>query len=167
MIRFFTIFLFIFSFVFYSMLAQNKVIDNVFGKYSNKSGFSSVHIKDPAKTLPSANKKNSKELKDVLGGVKHLKILSFDKVKSKNPADGDNFAKDLANLKPGDGFQEVVSVQETEGYVKMMIKKSGEKVTDLLMISSANSQLNLILISGDLDLAKLTNASKILSNLVR
>jgi hypothetical protein len=149
------------------MMAQNKVIDNIFGKYAKKSGFSSVHIKDPAKTLPSANKRNSKELKEVLEGVKNLKILSYDKDKSHNTNEGDNFAKDLANLKPGDGFQEVVSVQETEGFVKMMIRKSGDKVTDLLMISSANTQLNLILISGDLDLAKLTNASKILSNLVK
>jgi hypothetical protein len=148
-------------------MAQNKIIDNIFGKYARKSGFSSVHIKDPAKTLPSANKKYSKELKEVLEGVKNLKILSYDKNKSKNPTEGDNFAVDLANLKPGDGFQEVVSVQETEGFVKMMIRKSGEKVTDLLMISSANTQLTLILISGDLDISKLTNASKILSNLVK
>ena len=167
MIRFYTMIL-LFLLVFINLTsAQNKNIDNLIKKYSTMEGFTSVHVKDPAKTLPAANKQNAKELKDVLDGVDVLKIIACDPSKAKNPAVVSQFNNELTNLNPGEGFKEAISVKEKNGYVKMFIKQTSDKVTDLLMIASEGSQITMIWFNGTLDLTKLTNAAKVLPNLLK
>ncbi len=150
-----------------NMFAQNKNIERMISNYANKDGFSTVQIKEPAKTLPSMNKQKSKELKDLLDGVDMIKVLKMDRKKVSKDVN-DKFTYEVNSFNPGEGFKELLSVKEGGSFVKMHIKESANKdVSDLLMIAGEESQVTLIWFYGKLDLEKLQKSASILPNLLK
>ena len=161
-----TIFVFIFLLFVCNIFAQNKNIDRLFSKYANKDGFSSLQIKEPSNTLPNMNKKSSKELKELLGGVDFIKVLKLEGVKS-NPDIAKQFMDETVNFKPAEGFKEILSVKESTGFVKMHTKENASNVTDLLMIATEGKDVTVIWFNGKLDLEKITKSASLLPNILK
>lgn len=149
------------------IFAQNRNIERIISTYSKQDGFSSVQIKEPAKTLPSMNKQKSNELKDLLTGVEMIQVLKMDRKKVSKDLNT-RFSNEVNSLNPGEGFKELLSVNEGNSFVKMHIKESANKdVSDLLMIAGEESQVTLIWFNGKLDLEKLQKSAAILPNLLK
>jgi len=148
------------------VFAQNKNIDKLFSKYSNTNGFSSVQLKDPGKTLPNMTKRNQKEIKELLDGVEHIKVLSMEDDKVQKPT-SDQFREEVMNLQPGEGFKEIFSVKDGGNALKMHIKDNNGSVSDLLMLVSEEKKVTLIWFNGKLDLEKLTKSASMLPNILK
>lgn len=150
-----------------SIFAQNKNIERIISNYAKQDGFSSVQIKEPAKTLPSMNKQKSQELKDLLSGVDMIKVLKMDRTKVSKDMNT-RFSNEVTSFNPGEGFKELLSVNEGGSFVKMHIKENAKKdVSDLLMIAGEDSQVTLIWFNGKLDLEKLQKSASILPHLLK
>lgn len=162
-----TILFFLFFVFISSSFAYNKNIEKLIDSYANVEGFSSVKIKEPAKTLPNMNKQQSNALKDLLEGVDMIRVLKMDKNKASKEIN-EKFSNEVNSFKPGDGFKELLSVKEAGTFVKMHIKESATKdVTDLLMIAGENSQITLIWFNGKLDLEKIQKSASLLPKLLK
>jgi len=148
------------------VFAQNKNIDKLFSKYSNTNGFSSVQLKDPGKTLPNMTKRNQKEIKELLDGVEHIKVLSMEDDKVQKPT-SEQFREEVMNLQPGEGFKEIFSVKDGGNALKMHIKDNNGSVSDLLMLVSEEKKVTLIWFNGKLDLEKLTKSASMLPNILK
>lgn len=160
---------FLFIFILFTsnlVFAQNKNIDKLFSKYSNTNGFSSVQLKDPGKTLPNMTKRNQKEIKELLDGVEHIKVLSMEEDKAQKPT-SDQFREEVMNLQPGEGFKEIFSVKDGGNAIKMHIKDNNGIVSDLLMLVSEEKKVTLIWFNGKLDLEKLTKSASMLPNILK
>ncbi|HRP02474.1 MAG TPA: DUF4252 domain-containing protein [Candidatus Kapabacteria bacterium] len=167
MIHKYTILFFILFVSLTDVIAQNKNIERIINNYSKLDGFTSVQIKDPAKTLPNMNKDKSKELKDLLEGVEIIRVLKMDKNKVSSET-SNKFINEVSSFNPGDGFKELLSVKESGNFVKMHIKEAANKnVSDLLMVAGENKQVTLIWFNGKLDLEKLQKSAAILPHLLR
>lgn len=162
MIRFFYI-LFLFSFLITQGFAQNRAVDAVISKYSSVDGFKSVIMSDPASVLMQNESGENAELsKDLLKGIKTIKALSYKSIPGKVSDEGKNFNNEIRKFNAGDGFTEIMSLSEGNSKVKSLVHKSGDKVTEFVMIVSGENEAALIWINGDINLQNVINIGKIL-----
>lgn len=130
--------------------SQPSAVQEMFGKYSGKDGFTSVNLNDLSSVMGGGL---TDELKKEIGDVQGVKILTFDPKKNANKKLGSEFAADMKKIKLDAGFKEFMTVNEGETFVKMMVKKSNEKAKEFLMfVSEKNSETVMIWISGSLNL---------------
>lgn len=146
-----------------SLFSQNKSVDALFGKYSNLDDFKSVVMNDPASVLQQSGNGSSNELtKDLLKGIETIKALTYKPEKGKVSDAGKNFSSELSKFSAGDGFVEIMSVNEGKSKIKSLIRKSGDKVTEFIMLVAGESESTLIWINGDINLKNVSNIGRIL-----
>ncbi|MBX3043498.1 MAG: DUF4252 domain-containing protein [Candidatus Kapabacteria bacterium] len=154
--------LFIFSFTF-SVYSQNRAVDTFFGKYGNAQDFKSVIMNDPASVLMQNESGEAAELgKEMLKGINTIKALSYKPSKGNLSEEGKNFVNELAKFQATDGFAEIMSINEGKNTVKSMVKKSGDKVVEFIMIVAGESESSLIWINGDINLQNVANIGRML-----
>lgn len=150
------IFFFIFSISF--AFSQNKSVDSFFSKYSDIEGFKAVVMNDPASVLSG----DEAELtKDLLKGINTIKALTY-KSPGKLSDDGKNFSSELSKFNAGEGFSEIMSLNEGRSKIKSLIKKSGDKVSEFIMIVAGESESTLIWINGDINLQNVSSIGRML-----
>lgn len=133
--------------------SQSKDISSIFDKYSSKKGFVVVNLNSPA-SMPGMNK-SSKPLKD----IGSMKILSLDDDEKASQSDINSFKADLKKINTS-GYLEFMSVKESGSSVKMLYKKSGEKIVEFLMIVVGDDDSTLIWMSGSMTLDDLGKLGK-------
>ena len=97
---------------------------------------------------------NDKDSKDLVKSMNHLRILTMD---------GDsgsriNFYKELMTELPVQEYKELMTVKEKDQDVKFLVKESGGKITELLMIVGGSDNA-LISITGNIDPKDLAQVS--------
>ncbi len=155
----------LFFFLFSIMVAfsQNKNIDALFGKYSNLTDFKAVVMNDPASViLQNESGEVAEANKDLFKGIKTIKALTYKNTLDKVSQDGKNFSSDLTKFNAGDGFTEVMSLNDGHSKVKSMIRKSGDKVTEFIMVVAGESESTVIWINGDINLQNVANIGRML-----
>lgn len=133
--------------------AQNKAVDDLFNKYANKEGFTTVDLNGGLLQLASMFD-DDKDSKDLVKSMNHLRILTMD---------GDsgsriNFYKELMTELPVQEYKELMTVKEKDQDVKFLVKESGGKITELLMIVGGSDNA-LISITGNIDPKDLAQVS--------
>lgn len=139
-------------------LAQPAEVQNIISKYSGKDGITSVSFTDPTSVFSLID---SPELEQALKDVKLIKILNCHNLESN--AEGKSLTADLKSLSTPSGFKEWMSVSEKGSDVKIMIKKNGAKVDELLMKAFNKTGTTMIWISGDIDLNKVKSLKDLIS----
>jgi hypothetical protein len=135
------------------LLAQPGLINKIFDKYDGKDGFTSVMLTDPAQLMGNDL---SKSLAKGIKNLKEFKLLTFDPGNKKNLKMGKEFANEIKKLDNIPDYKSFLSVNSEGTFVRMYFKKTGEKVTEFLMVvSSEEEESVLIWITGELDLNKL------------
>ncbi len=111
-------------------------------------------------------KRNQKEIKELLDGVDHIKVLSMEDDKTdKNTSS--QFREEAMNLQPGEGFKEIFAIKDKGNSLKMLIKDNNGSVSDLLMLVSEEKQVTVIWFNGKLDLEKLTKSASLIPNILK
>ncbi len=137
--------------------AQSREIDKIFGKYSGKEGITTVVINEDMFRLASDLFEEGTE-KSVVEGIKGLRILEYKYEKDMRPAK--SFYDEIVSTIPLHHFQELLNVEQENEKVKIVIKKQGERINELLLLSYENDNVILINIFGDLDLEKVLEMSR-------
>lgn len=147
-----------------SLMAQNKPVDALFNKYSDSEGFKAVIMNDPASVLKQNETGESADvIRDLLRGIRTIKALTYKSTQGKVSDNGKNFSSELAKFNAGDGYSEIMSLNEGRSKVKSIVRKTGDKFTEFIMVIAGESESTLIWIEGDnINIQNVSNIGKIL-----
>lgn len=137
--------------------AQSGAVEDMFNKYSEKTGFTVVSISSKMFSMfanKDADKKNEDEL---ISRLKSIRILSVeDSLLNKNL----NFYTELSKKLDLSVYEELMVVKEGPDITKFLIKQSGSIISELLVVIGGPGGNSLISIKGDLNLKNISELSK-------
>ena len=136
--------------------AQTNAIDEMFDKYSEKEGFTSVYISSKLLGL-FAGKGTEDEGSDIIKRLKSIRILSVEDSLLNNNV---NFYKELTKKLDLSVYEELMIIKEGSDMTKFLIQQKGDIITELLVVTGGPGDNTLISIKGDLDMRMISDLSK-------
>jgi hypothetical protein len=137
--------------------AQTNPIDELFEKYSEKEGFTSIYISGKMLNMLSGLKSNPEKPGNVMSRLKSIRILTEDDSLSTIRV---NFYSELSKRLDFSVYEELMVVREGPDVTKFMIRQNGDTVSELLMITGGAKGNSLISIRGDINLKELSELSE-------
>ncbi len=131
-----------------SLFAQNKAIEQLFQKYSDKEGYTSVVITKNMFQL-FANVENPTD-DDFLRTVKNLEFIKILSIKGEN--DGKAFYQDIQAAIPEKDYKELMTIKESDSQVKFLTLEKDGVIKELIMISGGKEESTLIWMAGIIDM---------------
>jgi hypothetical protein len=137
--------------------AQTTAIDDLFDKYSEKEGYTSVFISSKLLGLFASKDANREDGSNIIKRLKSIRILTVDdSLLNQNV----NFYKELSKKLDLSAYEELMVVKEGPDVTKFLVRQKGDIISELLMITGGPGNNTLISIKGDLDLKSLSELSK-------
>jgi len=133
--------------------AQTSAIDDIFEKYSERDGFTTVTISGKLLSL-FAGKKS--EGSDIINKLTSIRVLS---VEDSLLNQSINFQKEISKKFDFSGYDELMVVKEGSDATIFLTRQKGDIISELLVITGGPSGNTLISIKGDLDLKSLSELS--------
>jgi hypothetical protein len=137
--------------------AQTNAIDELFDKYSEKEGFTTVFISSKLLGLFTPKDAKSNDGSDIVRRLKSIRILTVDDSLLNNSV---NFYKELGKKLDFSAYEELMVVKEGSDVTKFLIQQKGDIISELLVITGGPGGNTLISIRGDLDLKMISDLSK-------
>lgn len=131
-----------------SLSAQNKTVEQLFKKYSDRDGFTSVVITKNMFAL-FANVDNP-DNDDFLRTVKNLDFIKILSVKNEN--DGKTFYQEIQAAIPEEDYKELMTIKDTGTQVKFLTLEKDGVIKELIMITYGKDETAMIWISGIIDM---------------
>lgn len=138
--------------------AQNDAITKFFNKYSADESFTQVTISSKMFSLftnMEADTQDDKEILDAISKLKGLRILAKDDAR-----DSRALYKEAFSLVPAKEYEELMSVRDKDKDMKFMIKESGGKISELLMIAGGTNEFMVMSLFGEIDLKQISRIGK-------
>ena len=136
--------------------AQTNAIDELFNKYSEREGFTYVAISGRMLNLLGTLQKENKP-DNVMLRLTSIRILSQEEPSETN---GVNFFEELTTKSLRPLYDELMVVKEGSDETLFLIKQTGEKISELLVISGGSGGNSIISIKGDINLKELSELSE-------
>ena len=138
------------------MLAQKNPVDELFDRYSGVEGFTSVYISGRMLSLFSGLSQEDKELSEMVSRLTSIRILSVDDYTVNRTV---NLYDEMAKRGEFKDYEELMVVKEGPDIIKFMIRESGTRIAELLVVSGGSSN-SIISIRGDINLKNISDLSK-------
>ncbi|MFZ0281628.1 MAG: DUF4252 domain-containing protein, partial [Bacteroidales bacterium] len=136
--------------------AQTNAIDEMFDRYSEKEGFTTVYISSKLLGLFAPKDEKAGDGKNIVSRLKSIRILSADSLLNNSV----NFYKELSKKLDLSKYEELMVVREGNDITKFLIQQKGDIISELLIITGGPGDNTLISIRGDLDLKSISELSK-------
>jgi hypothetical protein len=134
------------------------VISKFFSKYQADDTFNQVNISSKMFGLVTnldAETPEDKEVLDAIAKIKGLRILQ-----KENTSDARSLYKEAFGLINGKEFEELMSVKDKDKDMKFLIKESGGKITELVMVMGGTSDFMVMSLFGEIDLKQISKIGK-------
>jgi hypothetical protein len=137
-----------------SAFAQDDAIGKFFGKYVDDPKFTVISVsprmfrllsKVNWDTIPS-------DLKKTVTGLQSLRVLTTETTP-------EHYFKEAMTLIDHKEYEDLITVRSTKTNVRFLIKETGNKISELLMLSEDDDGFTLMSFVGDIDLDKLSRLS--------
>ena len=138
--------------------AQDDAISKYFSKYQYNDDFTQINITSRMFSLftdMEVEDEEDQEVLDAIGELTGLKILVKD-----GGSDGKALYKEAFSKLPKGEFDELMSIREGDQDMKFLIKESGGKISELLMIAGGENEFFIMSILGNIDLKQISKLSK-------
>jgi len=142
------------------LLAQSPA-DKLFDTYAAKDGYTSVYITKHMFSL-FAELDTPEEEDSFAGLIKTLdciKIIAVEK-ESDNTKKSVNFFTEIMSALPAKAYEELMIVKSKDQNIKFLIRKEGELIKELLMVSGGENDNALVSIQGNIDLKAISKLSR-------
>jgi len=139
--------------------AQNSAVDQLFAKYADKDGFTTVSISKAMFSLFASESESKDEFNKSVRGLESIRILTPDSAIQAQMKGKLNFYNEICKSLPIAQYEELMSVKEKDQVFKMLIRRNGNIITEFLMIGGGNDNV-LICIIGNIDLKSISKLSK-------
>jgi hypothetical protein len=132
-------------------------ISKFFSKYQNDESFSQVNISSRMFGLFTQMESDDPEDKEVLDAISKLKGLKI--IAKDNARNSRELYKEAFALIPKD-YEELMTVRDKDKDMKFMIKESGGKISELLMVMGGNEDFMVMSLFGEIDLKQVSRIGK-------
>lgn len=133
-------------------------ISKFFSKYQSDESFSQVTVSSKMFGLftnMEAETQEDKEVLDAISKLKGLKILAKDDARNAR-----DLYKEAFTLIPVKDYEELMSVRDKDKDMKFLIKESGGKISELLMVMGGNEEFMVLSLFGEIDLKQVSRIGK-------
>jgi hypothetical protein len=133
-------------------------ISKFFSKYQTDETFSQVTVSSKMFGLftnMDAETAEDKEVLDAISKLKGLRILAKEDARNARA-----LYKEAFTLIPVKEYEELMSVRDKDKDMKFLIKESGGKISELLMIMGGNEQFMVLSLFGEIDLKQVSRIGK-------
>ncbi|MBL3658008.1 DUF4252 domain-containing protein [Fulvivirga sediminis] len=142
-----------------SFSAQGQdAISKFFSKYENDEEFTQVSVNSRMFELFTNLEMESKEDQEVMNAISKLKGIRI--LAKEDAKDGKKLYKEAFQLLPKEEYGELMSVRDGSTDLKFLIKESGGKINELLMISGGEKEFFILSLFGEIDLKQIAKISK-------
>jgi hypothetical protein len=130
------------------LFAQNKAIEQLFQKYSDRDGFTSVVItKNMFQLFANVDNPTDDEFLKTVKGLDFIKILSI-----KGETEGKTFYQELLTAIPEKEYKELMTIKETGSLVRFLTLEKDGVIRELIMVSNSKEESNMIWMAGIIDM---------------
>ncbi len=137
--------------------AQTSPVDELFEKYSEKDGFTTVYISSKMFSLFAGKAVPEDDIRNIISRLKSIRILTVeDSTLNLNL----NFYRELSKKLDLSAYEELMAVKEGSDMTKFLIRQKGDIITELLVITGGPGDNTLISIKGDLDMKTISQISR-------
>lgn len=141
--------------------AQDSSIENLYDQYVGEDGFTSVNISKEMfmllVQLDGIESKEFNEMKDALAGLNGMKILTYNRTGDET---SNTLNKEIKDILEKGKFTELMTVKELDSDARFMLRKKGNDIIELILVSREKSQTTLISFFGIIDLKSISKISK-------
>ncbi len=137
--------------------AQTNPIDQMFDKYSERKGFTTVFISSKLLGMFAPKDEKGAGGSDIVSRIKSIRILSVEDSLLNQSV---NFYKELTSKLDLSQYEELMAVKDAGESTKFLIKQKGNVITELLVITGGTEGNTLISIRGEMDLKTISDLSK-------
>lgn len=137
--------------------AQTNAIDDLFDKYAEREGYTTVYISSKLLSLFAPKDADLQDGSNVIKRLKSIRILTVDDSVLNQSV---NFYKELSKKLDLSAYEDLMIVKEGQDVTKFLIRQKGDIISELLMIAGGPGNNTLISIKGDLDLKMISELSK-------
>jgi hypothetical protein len=106
-------------------------------------------------TNMEADTPEDKEVLEAISKLKGLRVLAKD-----NTDNARALYKEAFSLVPSKEYEELMSVRDKDKDMKFMIKESGGKISELLMIAGGSNDFMVMSLFGEIDLKQISRIGK-------
>lgn len=132
--------------------AQNSAVDKLFKKYGGQDGYTTISIN--GNLLKLAADLSDDEDAEVMKSITKIQILT------QESGDGGNFYEEVMSELKRDSYEELMTVNSSDEDVIFLIRKNGDRISELLLVVGGSSDNAVIYIGGNLDMKDLAKLSK-------
>ncbi len=136
-----------------SVKAQS--FDQIFDKYSEKEGVSSVFISKYMFELMSKMEQEDKELQEIMYNLDNIRILAFEG----RSLTGIDFEQEVIPMIPLEDYKELMVVREKNEKSAFYILEQEGRIQELLMIATSSGESILLSIKGNIKLDQIARLS--------
>jgi len=137
--------------------AQKNPIDELFDKYSEREGFTTIYISSKMFSLFVDKDAPKDEVENIMRRLKSIRILTVnDSLLNRDI----NFYNELSRKLDFSVYEELMVVKEEPVVMKFLIRQDGDVISELLVISGGPGGNVLISVKGDLDMKSISDLSK-------
>ena len=140
-----------------SLMAQNDAISKFFTKYAEDESFTVVNVSSKAFSLFAdidAEDPDEKEALEAMSKLEGLRVLALD-----DSTRGEQIYKEALSLIPSKDYEELMTVRHESQDMKFLIKDSGGKISELLMVTGGEEGFFIISLVGEIDLNQISKLS--------
>jgi hypothetical protein len=137
--------------------AQTNPVDELFEKYSDRDGFTTVSISSKMFSLIAGKEAPEDDIRNIISRLKSIRILTVED-SALNPKL--NFYRELSKKLDLSAYEELMAVKEGSDVTKFLIRQKGNIITELLVITGGPGDNTLISIKGDLDMKTISQISR-------
>jgi hypothetical protein len=130
------------------LAGQNKAVEQLFQKYSDKDGYSSVVItKNMFQLFANVENPTNDEFLRTVKNLDFIKILSV-----KGETEGKMFFQEIQSALPEKDYKELMTIKETDQQVKFLTLEKDGVIKELIMISRGKDEGSMIWMAGIIDM---------------
>jgi len=141
-----------------SVQAQTDAISRFFEKYAADESFTQVTVSSKMFSLftnMEADTPEDKELLEAISKLKGLRILAKD-----SAGNARALYREAFTLIPKNDYEELMSVRDNDKDMKFMIRESGGKISELLMVMGGAKEFMILSIFGEIDLKQISRIGR-------
>jgi hypothetical protein len=141
-----------------STQAQNDAISKYFEKYATDESFTQVTVSSKMFNLftnMEADTPEDKELLEAISKLRGLRIIAKD-----NARDARELYREAFALIPKSDYEELMSVRDDQKDMKFLIRESGNKISELLMVMGGPDEFMVLSVFGDIDLKQISRIGR-------
>jgi hypothetical protein len=131
-----------------SLFAQNKALEQVFQKFSDREGYTSVVItKNMFQLFANVDNPKSDDFLKTVKNLEFIKILSVE-----GESESKTFFSELKSVLPEKDYKELMTIKESDSHVRFLTLEKDGVIKELIMISIGKGESTMIWLAGIIDM---------------